>query len=175
MMSVAMKVWHSIGCIQAYIASKLRSVTPGPVQGISGRLLPSHALPPAMLLTNCPTNRYFILREWVHQLQWRGSGGVDHVYRGSRLGTRTQFVDSKQVMPTAFDPCTPAGIPTMYFGDWQFYLSHIGGCTPDRAMPSDLMDSLGGSVAKWACDVLLAGIGLIGCECLTIWYRRGSL
>jgi hypothetical protein len=28
--------------------------------------------------------------------------------------TRTQFIDSKQTTPTAFDPCTLAGVPTMH-------------------------------------------------------------
>jgi hypothetical protein len=30
------------------------------------------------------------------------------VHHKSHLGTRTQFVDSKQAVPTAFDPCPPA-------------------------------------------------------------------
>jgi hypothetical protein len=29
----------------------------------------------------------------------------------------TQFIDSKQATPTAFDPCTLAGVPTMDFRD----------------------------------------------------------
>jgi hypothetical protein len=34
------------------------------------------------------------------------------VHHQSHLGTRIQFVDSKQATPTAFDPCRPAGVPT---------------------------------------------------------------
>jgi hypothetical protein len=61
-----------------YVASKLRSFTPGPIQGISYRELLRIDMR-CFLLYN--TNIYFNLREWVHQLQPPGRGGID---RGNR-------------------------------------------------------------------------------------------
>jgi hypothetical protein len=46
----------------------------------------------------------------------------------SHLGTRTQFVDSKQTTPTAFDPCPPAGVPTTHIRDL---------CRPAPAVETD--------------------------------------
>jgi hypothetical protein len=50
------------------------------------------------------------------------------VHHQSHLGTRTQFVDSKQAMPTAFelDPCPPASVPTMHFCDIRDLENHCG-------------------------------------------------
>jgi hypothetical protein len=42
---------------------------------------------------------------------------VTTFHHQSHLGTRTQFVGSNQATPTAFDPCPPAGVPTMDFRD----------------------------------------------------------
>jgi hypothetical protein len=64
------------------VASKLRSFTPGPIQGISyreGCYLAMCCLPLYI------SNIHFILREWVHQLQRPGRGGIDRVYHGSAL------------------------------------------------------------------------------------------
>jgi hypothetical protein len=77
-----------------YVASKLRFFTPGPIQGISCR--GSYYLAERCLLLNI-TNRYFILREWVHQYNGRGRGAIDLVYRGSPLLVQRQAcMDQRQ-------------------------------------------------------------------------------
>jgi hypothetical protein len=45
------------------------------------------------------------------------------VHHRSHLGTRTQFVDSKQATPTAFDPCPPVGVPTTTLAITAIYAS----------------------------------------------------
>jgi hypothetical protein len=47
-------------------------------------------------------------------LQYHSNRNVHHQ---NHLGTRTQFVDSKQATRTTFEPCPPAGVPTTHFRD----------------------------------------------------------
>jgi hypothetical protein len=49
---------------------------------------------------------------------------------------RTQFIDSKQATPTAFDPCTLAGVPTMDFRDTPDLLRPARGRCTDEITPS---------------------------------------
>jgi hypothetical protein len=58
------------------------------------------------------TNRYFILREWVHQLQWPGAGQHWSCVTG-RQGWKAVGV--------ANESTNWVQVPM-----WQFYLSHIG-------------------------------------------------
>jgi hypothetical protein len=101
-------------------------LTPGPIQGISsqdGCNLAMHCLPLNI------TNRYFILRVGVHQLQRPGAGQ----YR-SRVSWKSIIVtpaggQGSKVVGVA---CLELGVSVI--GDGQFYLSHIGGCAPDHVI-----------------------------------------
>jgi hypothetical protein len=74
-----------------YVASKLCFFTPGLIHRISSRdgcYLAMGCLPLNI------TNRYFILREWVHQYNGHGRGAIDLVYHGSTLlGHRQACMD----------------------------------------------------------------------------------
>jgi hypothetical protein len=88
-----------------YVASKLPFFAPGQIQGIScrgGYYLAVRCLPLNI------TNRYFILREWVHQYNGRGvsasvqrprAGAIDlvRVSRKSIVGTAASVHRSKAV------------------------------------------------------------------------------
>jgi hypothetical protein len=76
-----------------YVASKLRLFTPGPIQGISirdGCYLAMGCLPLNI------ANRYFILREWIHQYNGRGRyrSGISHGCPS--LGHRQACMDQRR-------------------------------------------------------------------------------
>jgi hypothetical protein len=58
------------------------------------------------------------------------------VHHQSHLGTCTQFVASKQATPTAFDPCPPAGVPTMHFREIHNLCCPTHGRFNDELTPS---------------------------------------
>jgi hypothetical protein len=77
------------------------------------------------------TNIYFILREWVHQLQRPGTGRYrSGESRKSIVGTPASVHGSKAVGVACLESMNWVRVT----GAGQFYLSHIGGCAPDRVI-----------------------------------------
>jgi hypothetical protein len=128
---------------------------------ISGRLLPSHALPPAKYYWYM-----FILREWVHQLQrpWAGQHR-SRVSWKSIVGTPASVHGSKAVGVACLESMNWVRVT----GAGQFYLSHIGGCAPDRVIwlttlfhsviwGEIIMNAIGGSNSKVCVRCRISGI-----------------
>jgi hypothetical protein len=97
---------------------------------MSGWLLSSRALPPA-------NNRYFILREWVHQYNGRGRVAIDLVSRKSIVGTAASVHGSKAVGVASLE-----GVSIRWVGDWQFYLSSTWASAPVTRWPCGLIGHL---------------------------------
>jgi hypothetical protein len=112
--------------------------------------------------THSLTNKYFILREWVHQLQWPG-GGIDHGNRGSGCWDTGWWARIKGSGCGLFR-IDELGVPRWLWW-WAVILEDAlqtvwSDWPPCFTLASDarcLLIPLVVVGAKWACDVLPAG------------------